>query len=45
MKYETPALTALTLAIKAVHGPPKDAASLLEGPSNNEVIGAYADWE
>ncbi len=49
MKYETPELTALTLAISAVQGvgTPKnmptgpDAASLI----NNEHVAAYADWE
>ncbi len=46
MKYETPDLTALTLAINAIQGckttyaAPSDA-----GPGFNDMCLAYEDWE
>jgi hypothetical protein len=44
MKYETPELTALTPAIKAIQGgkliaPPKDSAE------HKDDVAAYEDWE
>lgn len=45
MKYETPRLTALSPAINAVHGTPKDVSSHVDGPTFMESDGAYEDWE
>jgi len=43
MKYETPELTALTLAINAIQAK-KPSTGDVDG-LENEAIGAYADWE
>jgi hypothetical protein len=48
MRYETPELTALTLAITAIQCTcGKRAAEIFGDPalSLNETVGAYADWE
>jgi len=45
MKYETPNLTELTPAINAVQGSPKEQLSNIDGPTEYEPVGVYADWE
>jgi hypothetical protein len=48
MKYEIPELTALTTAITAIQGAvgAKMLTPFAETPmTENEGIGAYADWE
>jgi len=50
MKYETPEMTALTPAIKAIQ---QTSEKAIQGYTDNfdpgsqllEVVGAYADWE
>jgi hypothetical protein len=49
MRYETPELTTLAPAIKAIQGDilaSKTPTGILENPYDlMEMIGAYADWE
>jgi hypothetical protein len=46
MKYETPEMTALTPAIKAVQGiDTKVGTSEVDGGSDREFQTAYVDWE
>jgi|HubBroStandDraft_4_1064222.scaffolds.fasta_scaffold513602_2 hypothetical protein len=48
MKYETPELTALTPAINAiqsVHPETKPNGTQSDNLVDNEINGAYADWE
>jgi hypothetical protein len=48
MKYETPDLRALTPAINAIQGTPKEPFGTLDVPATAEPrdpMGAYADWE
>lgn len=42
MKYETPELTALTLAINAIQANKPHGDSL---DSSKEIVAAYQDWE
>jgi hypothetical protein len=44
MKYKTPELTALTLAIDAIQAQ-KPHSGLGDAPVYDEVIAAYEDWE
>ena len=46
MKYETPELTALTLAINAIQaGGDKGVLINSDGASEKEGLPAYMDWE
>jgi hypothetical protein len=49
MKYETPQLRALTLAINAIQQQKKDDFGTLDIPATSpyprEPVGAYVDWE
>lgn len=51
MKYETPEMTTLTPAIKAIQGPGSsgmkdETQQLLDSSTDkNEIVGNYMDWE
>jgi hypothetical protein len=47
MKYETPEMTALTPAIKAIQSgaPVKSVYNAFDGTIDYEAAGVYADWE
>jgi hypothetical protein len=47
MKYETPEMTALTPAIKAIQGGLDTNKGNTSGPDSfsKESMGAYTDWE
>jgi hypothetical protein len=45
MKYEAPELTALTLAINAIQGHPKPGVGPIDTSFEQELTGAYQDYE
>ncbi len=45
MKYETPELTALMPAVNAIQSIKSSDPTPLDGSNQNEVAGAYEDWE
>jgi hypothetical protein len=45
MKYETPELTALTLAINVIQGTPKPSSGPIDTSFEEETTGAYEDYE
>jgi hypothetical protein len=48
MKYETPEMTVLTPAIKAIQSDgdlPKTPRPEVDSPLHEETIAAYTDWE
>jgi hypothetical protein len=45
MNYETPEITALTPAVKAIQGQPKWVDDKIDAPSFKEPTPAYQDWE
>jgi hypothetical protein len=46
MKYETPKLTALTLAIDAIQNPASKITTAGDSePNHVDAVSAYEDWE